>query len=54
MFILARKDEKYMSLNKKLENIVWHINTNREVLGDTRTLEDVLTALKRIVEKSEE
>lgn len=54
MFILAWKDEIYMNLNKKLENIVWHINTNREVLGDTRTLDDVLTALKLIVEKSKE
>lgn len=38
-----------MDIKTQLENIVWHINTNREVLGDARTLDDV----KRIVEKSE-
>lgn len=43
-----------MDVNTKLENIIWHINTNRQVLGDARTLDDVLTALKRIVGKSEE
>lgn len=34
---------------KKIENIVWHIETNREVLGDKRTLDDVLLSLKNIL-----
>lgn len=42
-----------MDIKRKLENIVWHIETNREVLGDTRILNDVMIALKRMVEKSE-
>lgn len=34
-------------MNKKqMENMVWHIETNRKVLGDKATLDDVLKALK--------
>lgn len=35
--------------NKSLTNIVWHIERNRKTLGDKRTLDDVLKALKNIV-----
>lgn len=34
----------------QLKNIIWHIETNREVLGDKRTLDDVLKSLKNMVE----
>ncbi|MEE3957843.1 hypothetical protein ACFVXR_17460 [Bacillus thuringiensis] len=40
-----------MDIKRKLENIVWHIETNREILGDKRTLDDVWNALKIMVEK---
>ncbi|MED3538281.1 hypothetical protein ABEX53_17275 [Bacillus toyonensis] len=42
-----------MNMKTKIENIIWHINTNRKILGDTRTLEDVLIALQRIAEDTE-
>lgn len=31
---------------RQIENIIWHIETNRKVLGDERTLDDVLKSLK--------
>lgn len=31
---------------KQISNIIWHIETNRGVLGDTETLNDVLKSLK--------
>lgn len=37
---------------RKLDNVIWHIETNREVLGDKRTLDDVLQALKNWTEES--
>ncbi|PDZ06568.1 hypothetical protein CON03_07115 [Bacillus cereus] len=37
-----------MNLKKKLGNIVWHIENNREVLGDTQVLDQVLESLKGI------
>ncbi|HDR7624473.1 TPA: hypothetical protein QCX73_005374 [Bacillus mycoides] len=37
-----------MNVKKQLENVVWHIETNRKVLGDKNTLDDVLVALKRM------
>lgn len=40
-----------MSLDKRgLNNIIWHIETNREVLGDTRTLDDVFQSLRNMGE----
>lgn len=42
-----------MDMKKQLENIVWHIETNREVIGDKRTLDDVLISLKRMVRDEE-
>lgn len=36
---------------RQIENIIWHIETNREVLGDKRTLDDVLKALKNCTEQ---
>lgn len=30
--------------------IVWHIETNRDILRDKRTLDDIWGALKRMVE----
>ncbi|MGF9965348.1 hypothetical protein [Bacillus rhizoplanae] len=40
-------------IKSQLENIVWHIKTNRGVIGDTATLNDVLIALKRMVKDEE-
>jgi hypothetical protein len=34
-----------MRTKKKLDNIIWHIENNRKVLGDERTLDDVLISL---------
>ncbi|PGA19336.1 hypothetical protein COL80_27770 [Bacillus thuringiensis] len=42
-----------MNVKKQLENVVWHIETNRKVLGDKNTLDDVLVALKRMVSEAE-
>ncbi|WP_179877164.1 hypothetical protein [Bacillus thuringiensis] len=42
-----------MNVKKQLENVVWHIETNRRVLGDQKTLDDVLTALKRMVSEAD-
>lgn len=35
-----------MRLKKQLGNIVWHIENNRDVLGDTQVLNQVLESLK--------
>lgn len=35
------------------KNVVWHIETNRKVLGDQKTLDDVLIALKRMTSEAE-
>ncbi|AKR35363.1 hypothetical protein P4K49_16265 [Bacillus cereus] len=35
-----------MNLKKKLGNIIWHIENNRGILGDTRVLDQVLESLK--------
>ncbi|PEC58414.1 hypothetical protein CN556_25025 [Bacillus wiedmannii] len=37
-----------MSLKKKLGNIIWHIENNRVVIGDTKVLDQVLDSLKGI------
>lgn len=37
-----------MSLKKKIGNIIWHIENNRGVLGDTQVLDQVLESLKKI------
>lgn len=42
-----------MDTKRKLDNILWHIETNRKVLGDKRTLDDVLRALKNWSKKLE-
>ncbi|MED2213115.1 hypothetical protein P4V91_08195 [Bacillus thuringiensis] len=42
-----------MNVKKQLENVVWHIETNRKVLGDQKTLDDVLVALKRMASEAE-
>lgn len=42
-----------MDVKKQLENVVWHIETNRKVLGDKNTLDDVLIALKRMASEAE-
>lgn len=36
-------------MEDKIKNIIWHIETNRNVLGDTQVLNDVLKSLKNIV-----
>ncbi|MEM5666468.1 hypothetical protein AAHB94_33465 [Bacillus toyonensis] len=38
---------------QKIENIVWHIESNRKIRGDKLTLDDVLFSLKRIIEEGE-
>lgn len=38
-----------MTIKEQLENIIWHIETNRETIGDKRTLDDVLISLKNMV-----
>lgn len=38
--------------NHEIENIIWHIETNRSVLGDKKTLDMVLEALKNKVEEN--
>ena len=37
-----------MDLKNQVENIIWHIENNRDTSGDTRVLNDVLKALKNI------
>ncbi|MGR5968845.1 hypothetical protein ACT7C1_14180 [Bacillus paranthracis] len=37
-----------MSLRKKIGNIIWHIENNREIIGDTGVLDQVLDSLKGI------
>jgi len=37
-----------MSLKKKFGNIVWHIENNRGIIGDTKVLDQVLESLKGI------
>ena len=39
---MINKDE----VKRRINNIIWHIETNRKVLGDQRTLDDVLKSLK--------
>lgn len=40
-------------MNKKqIENIVWHIETNRIVAGDKRVLDDVLKSLKNFLKET--
>lgn len=31
---------------EQIENLIWHIENNREVCGDTRILNDILKSLK--------
>ncbi len=49
----CRKGGMDMDVKKQLENVVWHIETNRKVLGDQKTLDDVLIALKRMASEVE-
>ena len=37
---------------REIENIVWHIETNRKVLGDKRILDEVLKSLKNTIVES--
>lgn len=40
-------------MNKKqIENIVWHIETNRRVEGDKQVLDDVLKSLKNLLKET--
>lgn len=43
-----------MDLKNQIENIIWHIENNREVSGDTRVLNEVLKALKNIEKRLKE
>jgi signal-transduction protein with cAMP-binding, CBS, and nucleotidyltransferase domain len=38
---------------KRISNILWHIDTNRKVIGDTQTLEDVRKSLSNMLEEHE-
>ncbi|WP_035790240.1 hypothetical protein [Clostridium beijerinckii] len=44
--------DKKKETERKLDNVIWHIETNRQVLGDKRTLDDVFQALKNWTEES--
>ncbi|CAM4313746.1 hypothetical protein [Bacillus wiedmannii] len=37
-----------MHLKKKIGNIIWHIENNRGIIGDTQVLDQVLESLKGI------
>ncbi|MGN4944602.1 hypothetical protein [Bacillus cereus group sp. MYBK104-1] len=37
-----------MILKKKIGNIIWHIENNRGIIGDTQVLDQVLESLKKI------
>lgn len=37
-----------MTIEKQLDNIIWHIEINRKVLGDKEVLDAVLQSLKNI------
>lgn len=37
---------------KQIENIVWHIETNRSVAGDKQVLDDVLKSLKNFLKET--
>ncbi|MGF1433324.1 hypothetical protein ACQUW6_03570 [Bacillus thuringiensis] len=45
-------DEKI--LIKRLENILFHINTNGKIIGGYRTLEDVKYSLENLVNELKE
>jgi hypothetical protein len=34
---------------KRVEKILWHIETNRDVLGDKKTLDDVQKSLRLLI-----
>jgi hypothetical protein len=40
-----------MTIEKKINNIIWHIETNRKVLGDKAILDAVLQSLKILKEE---
>lgn len=40
---------KVKEIQKMIENIEWHIETNRNVLGDKRTLDDVHKSLSNLI-----
>lgn len=42
-----------MTIEKKINNIIWHIETNRKVLGDKAILDAVLESLKNLKEEVE-
>ena len=35
-------------IKQYIDNMIWHISTNTEVLGEKRMLEDICAALKNI------
>jgi hypothetical protein len=37
------------SYMKRIENILWHIEVNRNVLGDKKTLDDVQKSLRLLI-----
>ena len=50
---MIKPGSKEKSIKKQLENIIWHIETNRNVIGDTKTLDDVSQALKNLSKEIE-
>ncbi|WP_214484645.1 hypothetical protein [Bacillus sp. SM2101] len=41
-------------IQKRLENLFWHIENNREVAGDTGILNEVLFSLQNMVKEIKE
>ena len=37
-------------IKQYIDNMIWHISTNTEVLGEKRMLEDIYAALKNVQE----
>ena len=44
------KTIEIQEVKSRLENINWHINTNREVLGDKETLDTVQKSVDKMIE----
>lgn len=38
------------NIKQYIDNMIWHISTNTEVLGEKRMLEDIYAALKNVQE----
>lgn len=45
------KFKSFVNTEQQLNNMIWHIENNRGIRGDTRTLDDILVALKGMIEE---